>query len=655
MKPAMENSQPALSDPQGSDELNHAWLVQLRWFSFIGVLEIRLRWFAAAGVLIGTWILDSVLDLPIPNWPLYVIGLCMFIYNYLLHRYLERTFTYPTRVSDYDYEGLLQFYWRGVERKGIAEAASFDRFVQVQLSLDWIAMILLVHFTGGVTSPLLFFFVFHLIVASALLSRAACYLFATLAVLAVALLALLEGTGIIPHYSIGLISESVHHNGLYIAAILFQFTTSMYMTVYLATTLTKFLRQRDEQMLRLQQSLSDAYQLIQTLYNVTKTVSSTLDLNEVLDLVAQSAAEAMQVRACSIMLVGRTGTRIDTVASFGLSDQYLNAGPIDLDQTHYVSETLAMGQPTIVGDTSKDDRLLYPEATRAERIASILCVPLLIRNRAEGVICVYSDQPGHFIERDAEFLAALAGAGATAVENARSYEALQTADRAKSDFVRMITHEFRSPLSAVQSMLRLLELGIVEPLGEKQRDLVERSQRRVSHLLALVNDLLELAAGKMQPLQSEKQKVDLSNILAKVSEIMQPRAVEKGLRYAVDVETEPLLLAGFEDSLERMIMNLISNAVKYTPSGGTVSVKAGCEHGEIALEVSDTGIGIPEEAMSRIFSEFYRAKNAKSTNVDGTGLGLVIVKDVVEQHGGRISVRSRVGEGTTFTISLPQE
>lgn len=651
----MEDKQPAPGDPQGRDELNHAYLVQLRWFSFIGVLEIRLRWFAAAGVLIGTWILDTVLDLPIPGWPLYAIGVCMFIYNYLLHRYLERRFTYPTRVSGYDYEGLLQFYWRGMEREGIAEAASFDRFVQVQLSLDWLAMILLVHFTGGVTSPLLFFFVFHLIVAAALLSRPACYFFATMAVVAVTTLALLEFANIIPHYSIGLVSESVHYSGLYVAAILFQFTTSMYVTVYLATTLTKFLRQRDEQMLRLQQSLSDAYQLIQTLYNVTKTVSSTLDLEEVLDLVAQSAAEAMQVRACSIMLVNRTGTLIDTVASFGLSDQYPDAGRIDSGRTNYVSETLATGQPTIVRDTSKEDGLLYPEAARADSIASILCVPLLIRNRAEGVICVYSDQPGHFIQRDAEFLAALASAGATAVENARTYEALQSADRVKSDFVRMVTHEFRSPLSAVQSMLRLLDLGIVEPLGEKQRDLVERSQRRISHLLALVNDLLELAAGKMEPLQGEKHRVDLSNIVAKVSEVMQPRAVEKGLRYDVDVETEPLWLAGFEDSLERMIMNLVSNAVKYTPGGGTVTIRAGSEQGEIKLEVTDTGIGIPEEAMSRIFTEFYRAKNAKSTNVEGTGLGLVIVKDVVEQHGGRISVRSRVGQGSTFSISLPQE
>ena len=651
----MEDSRPTLSDWQASERPDHVWLVQLRWFSFIGVLEIRLRWIAAAGVLAGTFILDKILNLPVATWPLYAIGLSMLVYNFFLRKYLERKFSYPTRVSGYDYQSLLQFYWRGLEREDIAEAASFDRFVQAQLSLDWLAMILLVHFTGGVTSPLLFYFVFHLIVASALLSRFACYLFATIAALAVAALALLEYTSLIPHWSIGLISEPLHQNGLYVAAVLFFFTTSMYMSVYLSTTLTRYLRQRDEQLLHLQQDLSDAYQLIQTLYNVTRTVSSTLNLHEVLDLIAQSAANAMQVRGSSIMLLSGGGTIVDTVASFGLSDRYLQAGPIDVDQIHYVSETLATGKPTIIRDTSKEDRLLYPEATRAEGIASILCVPLLIRHRAEGVICVYCVEPGRFIESDAEFLAALASAGATAVENARAYEALEAADRAKSDFVRMVTHEFRSPLSSVQSMLRLLELGIVEAMTKRQRDLVERSQRRISHMLALVNDLLELASGKMEVLQGEQQAVNLGDIIVKVTESLQPGAVEKEIQYSVDMGTEPLLLAGFEDSLERMVMNLVSNAVKYTPSGGTVAVKAWCEDGEIKLEVSDTGIGIPEEALPRVFTEFYRARNAKSMDVEGTGLGLVIVKDVVEQHGGQISVHSRVGEGSRFSVSLPQE
>jgi signal transduction histidine kinase len=652
----MDDSGLVLSSMQVREELDGqlAWQVQLRWFSSIGILEIRLRWIAAAGVLTATWILDNVLDVPAPTWPLYAIGLCLLAYNAICRWYLGRRFAYPGRASGYDYDSLLRFYWRGLEREGITEAASFDRFVKVQLGLDWLAMILLVYLSGGVVSPLLFYFVFHLIIASILLSRRACYYFATLAALAVGMLALLQFLDILPHTSLGFLTEPIHQNGLFVSAILLFFTSSLYLSVYLATTLTRNLRQRDEELLRLQQRLSDAYQLIRTLYDVTKTVSSTLNLEEVLNLVAQSAAEAMQVKACAIMLVADSGPTVDTLATYGLSDQYLKSRSIDIEENRYIRDTLSSRRATIVSDTSRDDRLPYPEEARAEGIASILCAPLLIRGVAEGVICVYSRETGQFIESDAEFLLALASAGATAVENARAYEAVRTADRAKSDFVRMVTHEFRSPLSAVQSMLRLMDMGIVGPLTEKQRELVERSQRRISLLLAMVNDLLELAAGKMAMLQGQKEEVNLGEIIVKVTELMHTRAEEKNLGFRVELPDEPLLLIGFKDGLERVVMNLVSNALNYTPSGGSVTVKAWSQEQQILFEVADTGIGIPAEALPRIFTEFYRAKNAKAMEVEGTGLGLVLVKDVVEQHGGQISVESVVDEGSTFRVSLPK-
>jgi signal transduction histidine kinase len=645
------------SSAQVGEELDGqlAWQVQLRWFSSIGILEIRLRWIAALGVLIATWFASSILQIPLPTWPLYAIGACMLAYNALFRFYLDRRFAYPRPASGYDYESLLRFYWRGLEREGISEAASFDRFVRLQLSLDWLAMILLVHFSGGVASPLLFYFVFHLIMASMLLSRRDCYLFATLAALAVGLLVLLEYLGLIPHVSLGLVSDSLHQSLLFVGAVLFFFTSSLYMSVYLATTLTRNLRRRDEELLRLQQQLSDAYQLIQTLYNVTRTASSTLRLEEVLNVVAQSAVEAMQVKACAIMLVGDRYPVVETLAAWGFSQEYLNAGPIDIEKSRYMHETLTKGQSTIIADISREREVQAPELIEAEGIKATLCVPLTVRGKAEGVICVYSSEESQFIESDAEFLAALASAGATAIENARAYEALEMADRAKSDFMRMLTHEFRSPLSAVQSMLRLLETGVVGPISEKQRDLVERSQRRLTILLAMVNDLLELAAGKMEMLQGVKTEVNLSNLIAKVSELMQPRAQEKGIEYQVEMADEPLILQGFEERLERVVMNLVSNAIKYTPTGGSVAVKAWIEDQQIKVEVSDTGIGIPEEALPRIFTEFYRAKNAKAVDVEGTGLGLVLVKDVVEQHGGQLSVASQVDQGSTFTVTLPPD
>ncbi len=616
--------------------------------------QIALRWFAALGVLAATWVASIVPGVELALWPLYAIGLFILFYNALFRLYLGWRFAYPSRIksSGYIYQALFRFHLAQLERGTIALAAAFDRFAKVQTSLDWLAMILLVHFSGGVESPLLFYFIFHLIIASILLSPLACYLFATLAALAVGALAVLEYTGLVPHVSLGFIAIPLYQNSLYIAGVLFFFTSSLYIAVYLATSVTINLRQKDQELLRLQQSLSDAYQRIQTLYNVTKTISSTLNLEQVLNLIAQSATETMQIRACTIRLLDKSRRMVETVAAYGLSEQYLTKGPIDVEKSLLTYHTLS-GQPTIIADTSQDNRLQYPVEARAEGIRSMLCVPLLIRGKMEGVISVYCIEPDRFGESDAEFLSALASEGAIAIENARTYQALEVADRAKSDFVRMVTHELRSPLSAVQSMLRILEQGYVEPLTARQSDLVRRSQRRLSFLLTLVKDLLELAAGKMEQIRGEKEPVILNETIAKVTELMQASAQEKGLTFEVEIADEPLVLVGVKDGLERVFMNLVSNAIKYTPSGGAVAVRAWREDNRIEIEVADTGIGIPEEAAPRIFGEFYRAKNAKALEMEGTGLGLAIVKDVVEQHGGHISFESALGQGTTFHVTFP--
>jgi len=619
------------------------------------IWQIQLRWFAALGVLAATWTASSILNIQLSLRHLYALGLFILFYNALFRLYLKRL-SYPSRAksSGYIYSALLQFYLKRLERGAIIEAGIFDRFAKVQTSMDWLTMILLVHFSGGVESPLLLYFIFHLIIASILLSPQACYFFATLAALAVGALAILEYRGLIPHISLGFITAPLYQNGLYIASVLFFFTTCLYISVYLATSVTINLRQKDKELLRLQQRLSGAYQRIQTLYEITKTVSSTLNLEEVLNLIAQNAAKAMQVKACTIRLLDESGQTVDTVAAYGLSEKYLTKGPIDVQKSRHIYQTLSSGQPAIISNTSRDDRLQYPAEAKTEGINAMLCVPLLIKGKAEGLICVYSIEPDHFSKSDAEFLSALASEGAIAIENARTYQALEMADRAKSDFVQMVTHELRSPLSAVQSMLRLLEQGYVGPVTSKQQDLIQRSQRRVSFLLSLVKDLLELAAGKVEQLRGEKNEVVLNEIITKVTELMQTSAQEKGLEWKVEIAEEPLVLVGIEEGLERVFMNLVSNAVKYTLAGGLVAVRAWSENDQIKVEVSDTGIGIPEEALPRIFNEFYRAKNAKAMEMEGTGLGLAIAKDVVEQHGGQISVESTVGEGSTFYVALPK-
>ena len=163
--------------------------------------QIQLRWFAAAGVLVAAWFATSVLGISLPQGPLYAVGLAILLYN-----------------------AAFWYYLRQLERQSVSEASVFDRFAKVQTSLDWLAMILLVHFTGGIESPLLFYFFFHLIMASILLSPKACYFFATLAALAVAGLALLEYSGLIPHVPLGFVAADRFQDELFIASVLFFFT-----------------------------------------------------------------------------------------------------------------------------------------------------------------------------------------------------------------------------------------------------------------------------------------------------------------------------------------------------------------------------------------------------------------------------------------------
>ena len=486
-----------------------------------------------------------------------------------------------------------------------------------------------------------------------MLSPRACYFFATLAALAVAGLVLLEYSGLIPHVPLGFVGADRYQDGLYIASVLFFFSTSLFIAVYLATSVTINLRRKDEALLDLQQELASAYQRIQTLYDVSRTVTSTLNLEEVLSLVAELAADEMKVKACSVGLLSEDGRSLATISAHGLSDEFLASGPVEIKANTLTRQTLVAGKPAIISNVTADPRLEQAPELEAEGIRSVLCVPLVIRGKAEGLICVYDGAPGRFGERDADFLSALANEGATAVINARAYHALEMADRAKSDFVRMVTHELRSPLAAVQSMLKLMDQGYVGPLSEQQQDLIQRSQRRIQFLLALVRDLLELAAGKMEQIKGEKTEVALGELIRKAAEMMQATVAEKGLDYRVEIRDEPLALVGVEEGLERAFTNLINNAVKYTPPGGSVAVRAWQEDGLIKVEVSDTGIGIPAEALPRLFSEFYRAKNAKAIEMEGTGLGLAIVKDVVEQHGGEITVHSVEGEGSTFSVALP--
>jgi signal transduction histidine kinase len=230
-----------------------------------------------------------------------------------------------------------------------------------------------------------------------------------------------------------------------------------------------------------------------------------------------------------------------------------------------------------------------------------------------------------------------------------AYKGLKSLEQVKSQFMRKTSHELRAPIGAVQSLLKAAEqAGIDAATG---RDLVQRAIRRSENMLDLIDDLLRYSRLQGMVAQERFGPVDLAEIVQSSAELFRAQADEKGVR--LDAETHPARVLGARENLADLVNNLVSNAIRYTPGGGRVTVDVGCRDGHAHLTVSDTGIGIPPDEMPRLFGEFFRGQQAKQAVPHGTGLGLAIVKRVVDMHGGRIAVESKPGQGTVFHVVLP--
>ncbi len=228
---------------------------------------------------------------------------------------------------------------------------------------------------------------------------------------------------------------------------------------------------------------------------------------------------------------------------------------------------------------------------------------------------------------------------------------LEAVDHTRIECIRLITHELRAPIAAIQSYLNLILEGIVPQ--EQLMTVIAKAELRARQQLELIADLLEWSRVKEAPMPKEAGLSRLDTALEDVVEQFEAQAAEKHLQLGVEVSGDiPPVRAGPE-ALKSVWTNLVGNAIKYTPDGGSVQIRLACHDGHVVGQVSDSGIGIPEEARPRLFTEFFRAKNAKAFCKQGTGLGLAIVRQIIEGAGGRIEVDSEVGRGTVVTFTLP--
>ncbi len=232
---------------------------------------------------------------------------------------------------------------------------------------------------------------------------------------------------------------------------------------------------------------------------------------------------------------------------------------------------------------------------------------------------------------------------------------LKELDKMKSEFIAMVAHEVRAPIASLQQQLTVILNRMAGDLTVKQEQLLARAKDKTQGLLTLIGDLLDLSKIEAGMMVQYKEPLSLQDVIQKVVEWMKAEAEAKRIELQFTAPSGIPLIQADRNSMEEIFTNLISNAIKYTPQGGKVSVRVSEAGGFVKAVVTDTGIGIKIEDLPRIFDKFYRVKTTETRQIIGTGLGLSIVKSIVDAHLGTISVESEVGKGTTFTVLLPKE
>lgn len=442
---------------------------------------IRLKWLAILGVIVATLLASKVFHIGFPTLPVYIICVALAGYNLLLIYQVRRLRT---------------------EKPGMIIQKS-RHYGYINTFFDLLALTTILHFTGGIENPFLFFFVFHIIIASIIQPYWMVYLLATSAILMIVLLVGLEYAGVIPHVNlVGFAPLTLYKEGGYILSVLTALAVILYATTYMTAAISGELRKRQR--------------------------------------------EVVQLR----------------------------------------------------------ERLLHEKTGELEQ--------------ASKEIAKLEEEKSRFLR-----------------------------------FLGIAAHDLKAPLTAIQGFLWVMLGGYAGEVSSKQKNMLERSTRRINELLGLISDLLDIPRIETGQLVEEMKEISLCQVVKTGCDDLRDRAKEKGLKLKVELPQAVPNIRGSTPRLQQVVTNLVSNAITYTPEG-TITVRVEEEDRDIRVEVIDTGIGIPPQDLPHIFEDFFRASNVETK---GTGLGLSITKRIIEAHSGTIYVESPCPEnniGSKFTFRLPK-
>jgi signal transduction histidine kinase/FixJ family two-component response regulator len=407
-----------------------------------------------------------------------------------------------------------------------------------------------------------------------------------------------------------------------------------------------------------------------TINRITQALAAQLDSNRLIQLVGDQVRDLFLAPIAYVSLLDRTTMTLHFPYTHG---ENVGSRPYGEGWT---SEIIRTGKPLLVNEDTQGSSARMGVQKLGRPTSSYLGVPIFAGGEAIGVISVQStEEEGRFTERNQRLLATVASAVGVAIQNARLFEdarqaraAAESADAAKSSFLSTVSHELRTPLTSVLGFAKIIRRRLDErifPLVPETDPKIHNSKRQVienldivvsegERLTLLIDDVLDLAKIEAGKFTWNMASLDISQVieraLAATSSLFRP----KNLNPVTNIEPGMPTINGDRDRLIQVVINLISNAVKFTESG-SITCAARLVNGEIVVSVTDSGIGIKPEDQPKVFEKFKQVGDTLTDKPKGTGLGLPICKEIVEHHGGRIWVESEIGKGSKFSFSLPAE
>ncbi len=379
------------------------------------------------------------------------------------------------------------------------------------------------------------------------------------------------------------------------------------------------------------------------LIEISRDLASTLDLNALLERIVRAAAEVVRSEMASILLYDNLTRQLYFQVSTNLEEPTARGVLVPLEGS--IAGWIVLNRKSVRSTNAQSDPRFtgYADGLDGKPIQSLLGVPLITKNKVVGVLEALNREHGKFSEGDESMLSVLGAQAAVAIENARLFQ--------QSDLISEFVHELRTPLASLSTATYLLLRP--EMAREQQIQIIQNIHSEAMRLNSMASSFLDLARLESGRVQFRKTAFPLSDLLYECRDVMNSKAQEEGMEIQIEApEGQPLCEADRE-KLKQVILNLLSNGIKYNRPGGRVTMSGSASETSSCITVQDTGVGIPDEAIPHLFEKVSRVRESEGL-ATGTGLGLSICKEIVQGHGGRMEVKSHLGAGTSFSVILPR-